>query len=76
VNVVQPDGTAFSGELAYEDEFTVALFDADGRYRSWPAASVRYEVVDPLQAHVAQLAVYTDDDIHDVFAYLQSLMQE
>ena len=27
----------------------------------------------PLQAHVDQLGKYTDKDMHDVFAYLQSL---
>ena len=30
-------------------------------------------VSDPLQAHVEQLSRYTDADMHDVLAYLQTL---
>jgi len=76
VTVTTRDGQTFTGALAYRDEFTIALTDAAGRYRSWPAADVSIEVDDPLEAHVDQLAAYTDDDIHDVFAYLQSLRGE
>jgi hypothetical protein len=30
-------------------------------------------VNDPIQAHVDQLGKYTDGDMHDVLAYLQTL---
>ena len=76
VSVTMRDGQTFTGRIAYRDEFTIALTDDAGRYRSWPAAGVSIEVDDPLEAHVDQLAVYTDDDIHDVFAYLQTLRGE
>jgi cytochrome c oxidase cbb3-type subunit 3 len=59
--------------LAYRDEFTIALTDASGWHRSWPTNQVRFTVDDPLQAHVEQLGKYTDADMHDVLAYLQSL---
>ncbi len=55
------------------DEFTIALTDASGWYRAWPASQVKFSVDDPLQAHVEQLGKYTDDDMHDVLAYLQTL---
>ena len=32
-----------------------------------------FTVDDPLQAHVEQLGKYTDEDMHDVLAYLQTL---
>jgi cytochrome c oxidase cbb3-type subunit 3 len=73
VTVTMPDGRAVTGRLAYRDEFTIALTDSDGWYRSWPTAGVRYTVDDPLQAHVEQLGKYTDADMHDVLAYLQTL---
>lgn len=62
-----------TGTLAYRDEFTIALRDAGGWYRSWPTNQVRFTVEDPLQAHVEQLGKYTDADMHDVLAYLQTL---
>lgn len=73
VTVTLGSGEVVSGKLAYRDEFTIALTDANGWYRAWPAHTVKFLVDDPLQAHVDQLGKYTDGDMHDVFAYLQSL---
>jgi cytochrome c oxidase cbb3-type subunit III len=73
VTVTLRSGQVVTGKLAYRDEFTIALFDGPGWYRSWPAAQVTFTVDDPLQAHVEQLGKYTDDDMHDVLAYLQTL---
>ena len=66
-------GELSSGKLAYRDEFTIALTDANGWYRSWPTRLVKFVVNDPLQGHVDQLGKYSDKDMHDVFAYLQTL---
>ena len=73
VTVTLPSGQTVVGRLAYRDEFTVALTDSSGWHRSWPASQVTFTVDDPLQAHVAQLGKYTDQDMHDVLAYLQTL---
>jgi cytochrome c oxidase cbb3-type subunit III len=73
VRVTPGTGETVSGALAYRDEFTIALTDASGRYRSWRVRDVTFTVNDPLDAHVEQLAKYTDDDMHDVLAYLQTL---
>jgi len=73
VAVTLPSGETLKGTLAYRDEFTIALTDEAGRYRSWPARSVRFSVDNPLDAHVEQLGKYTDDDMHNVLAYLQTL---
>jgi hypothetical protein len=62
-----------TGTLAYRDEFTVGLRDADGWYHSWPVSEVKYVVDAPADAHVELLAKYTDDDIHNLMAYLQTL---
>jgi cytochrome c oxidase cbb3-type subunit 3 len=73
VTVTLASGEVVTGKLAYRDEFTIALTDANGWYRSWPAQKVKFVVNDPLQAHVDQLGKYTDGDMHDVLAYLQTL---
>ena len=73
VTVTLPAGQTVAGRLTYRDEFTIALTDASGWYRSWPASQVRFTVDDPRQAHVEQLGKYTDADMHDVLAYLQTL---
>ena len=73
VKVTTRAGQTFEGALAYRDEFTVALTDASGRYRSWATNRIEVEIDDPLEAHVEQLARYTDEAMHDVFAYLETL---
>jgi cytochrome c oxidase cbb3-type subunit 3 len=73
VTVTLAGGQTVSGTLAYRDEFTIALTDADGRYRSWPTRQVTFTVKNPLDAHYEQLGKYTDDDMHDVLAYLRTL---
>jgi cytochrome c oxidase cbb3-type subunit 3 len=73
ITVTLPSGETVSGTRAYLDEFTVALRDSSGRYRSWPAAHVRVRADDPAEAHVDLLAKYTDDDIHNLMAYLMTL---
>jgi cytochrome c oxidase cbb3-type subunit 3 len=73
VTVTPRSGPAVTGQLQYRDEFTIALRDAQGWYRSWPASQVTIAVDDPLSAHVEQLGKYTDADMHNVLAYLQTL---
>jgi cytochrome c oxidase cbb3-type subunit 3 len=73
VTVTLASGQKVSGVVAYRDEFTIALTDSNGWYRSWPVSQVTFAVDDPLQAHVEQLGKYTDRDMHNVLAYLQTL---
>jgi cytochrome c oxidase cbb3-type subunit III len=73
LTVTTASGETFSGTLVYKDEFTVGMTDAAGWYRSWPASSVQYKVDAPAEAHVELFPKYTDDDIHNLMAYLQTL---
>jgi cytochrome c oxidase cbb3-type subunit 3 len=73
VSVTLPSGQLMTGKLAYRDEFTIALTDPAGWYRSFAIAAVKATINDPLGAHFDQLVRYTDGDMHDVFAYLQTL---
>jgi len=73
VTVTLAGGQTVTGRLAYQDEFTIALTDSGGTNRSWPTSAVKYKVDDPYEAHFAQLGKYSNDDVHNVLAYLQTL---
>jgi mono/diheme cytochrome c family protein len=73
LTVTLPNGKTISGTLAYRDEFTIALTDSDGTYRSWPTDGVSYKVDSPVNAHEDLFSRYTDDDIHNLMAYIQTL---
>jgi cytochrome c oxidase cbb3-type subunit 3 len=73
VTVTTRAGKVLTGSLAYLDEFTVALVDANGVYHSWPEIDVKYKVDAPAKAHAALFSKYTDADIHNLMAYLQTL---
>ncbi len=73
VTVTTASGKTYAGRLAYLDEFTVGLRDADGVYHSWQTKLVHYKVNSPVEAHVEQFPRYTDDDVHNLMAYLQTL---
>ena len=73
MTVTTGKGETITGTRAYQDEFNVALIDSAGKYRGFPASTVKVKVDDPSQAHVDLLAKYTDDDLHNLMAYLQTL---
>lgn len=73
LTVTDASGRTFEGEQVYSDEFTVTLRGRDGWPHSWNRALVQVRVHDPLAAHVALVPVYTDQNIHDLFAYLETL---
>ena len=56
------------------DDFNVALVDASGKYHSFARGpGITVEKHDPYAAHVALLDSYTDKEMHDVAAYLETL---
>jgi cytochrome c oxidase cbb3-type subunit 3 len=73
VRVTLSSGQEISGTLAYLDEFTVGLTNADGAYQSWRTRDVKYKVDAPVEAHVELFSKYTDDDVHNLMAYLQTM---
>jgi len=73
VTVTLASGQTITGTLAYLDEFTVGLIDPTGSYRSWRTSDVQHKVDAPVNAHVELFSKYTDDDIHNLMAYLQTL---
>jgi cytochrome c oxidase cbb3-type subunit 3 len=73
VAVTLASGQIIPGTLEYLDEFTVGLIDSTGAYRSWRTGDVQYKVDAPVNAHVELFSKYTDADIHNLMAYLQTL---
>jgi cytochrome c oxidase cbb3-type subunit 3 len=73
VTVTLASGETITGPLVSRDEFSIVLTDPAGTRRSWPANEVKFTVNDPLAAHFDLLGKYTDADMHNVFAYLQTL---
>jgi len=73
VKVKLASGESISGTLIDLDAFDVALIDSNGWYRSYPRAQVQLEIRDPLQAHRDMVPHYTDKDMHNMLAYLETL---
>jgi cytochrome c553 len=74
VTVTPPGAQSVSGALERIDDFNVALRDASGQYRTFSREkNVNVDVNDPLAAHNQMLDLYTDQDIHNVVRYLESL---
>jgi mono/diheme cytochrome c family protein len=74
VTVTPASGAAVTGTLLHLDDFNVALRDSAGEYRSFKRTpSVKVVKNDPAQAHHELLDQYTDRNIHDIVAYLETL---
>jgi cytochrome c oxidase cbb3-type subunit III len=73
VTVTPSSGQTLSGTLEYLDEFTLGMRDGDGVYHSWRVGDIKYKVDAPVEAHVELFPKYTDDDIHNLMAYIQTL---
>lgn len=73
VTVTLASGKAINGTLQYLDEFTVGLTDSAGIYHSWRTRDVQYKVDAPAEAHVELFSKYSDADVHNLMAFLQTL---
>jgi cytochrome c oxidase cbb3-type subunit 3 len=74
VTVTPSGGQPVAGSLERIDDFSVALRDSSGEYRTFSRdKSVKVGINDPLATHNQMLDVYTDQDMHNVVRYLESL---
>jgi cytochrome c oxidase cbb3-type subunit III len=74
VTVTTPSGQQLSGSLEYLDDFDVGLRDSSGEYHSFPRTpALKMEIHDPLERHQQLLKQYTDADMHNILAYLETL---
>ena len=74
VTVTLGSGQVLSGTLKSLDDFNVTFYDPDGVYHSIPLTKgVKVDVEDKLAAHRRLLDQYTDADMHNLTAYLETL---
>lgn len=74
LTVTTPSGERVTGEPTAIDDFNVSIRDDAGKYHSFARGpGVKVEKHDPYAAHEALLDEYTDQEIHDVVAYLETL---
>ncbi|MGI4756818.1 MAG: c-type cytochrome [Janthinobacterium lividum] len=74
VTVKLANGKSFTGDVIRLDDFNVTLKGEDGVSRTFGrVAGTKVTVTDPFAAHTALLPKYTDADIHNVTAYLETL---
>ena len=74
VTVHASSGAPITGTLIHLDDFNVSLRDGAGEYRSFKRApDLKVVKNDPRQAHHELLEQYTDQNIHDIVAYLNTL---
>lgn len=71
--VTLQNGERFEGKVVHHDEFSIGIVCQDGWYRSWPISSATVAIHDPLEAHRDLMSKYTDADVHNLFAYLETL---
>ena len=68
-----PSGETVVAPLASEDEFTIVVLEPSGARQSYEKSALKFKIENPMSAHFDQLAKYTDDDLHNVYAYLDTL---
>jgi cytochrome c oxidase cbb3-type subunit 3 len=75
VRVTLASGERVSGSLIRYDDFFLSLRTPAGGYRSFSrnGNSPQIEIDDPLKRHKELLAELTDETIHDVTAYMETL---
>jgi len=73
--VTLASGQKVEGQIDRMDDFVVSIRLADGTHRSFTTEdnTPAIEVRDPLKPHKDLLRTYSDDDIHNVTAYLVTL---
>ena len=74
VKVTQANGQVVEGVLDKLDDFNVSLRDSQGEYKSFRITpDIKVVKNDPYQVHVDLLDQYTDKNMHDIVAYLETL---
>jgi cytochrome c oxidase cbb3-type subunit 3 len=68
-----PSGQTVVAPAVADDDFSVTVLDPLGARQTYQRSAVKVTLDDPLTAHFDQLGKYTDADMHNVYAYLESL---
>jgi len=68
-----PSGQTVVAPVVAEDDFSVTVLDPVGARQTYQRSAVKVKIDDPLAAHFDLLGKYTDADMHNVYAYLETL---
>jgi YD repeat-containing protein len=73
--VTTPSGEVVNGLLGRIDDFSVTVTDQSGKPHTFTRDGdvPKVEIHDPMKGHFALLKQYTDADIHNLTAYLETL---
>ena len=71
--VTLASGATVAGRILSIDEFEVSLEDEKGLSHTWRWDAVKVEVSDPLAAHAERRSKYSNTDIHNLLAFLETL---
>ncbi len=71
--VITPDKQRFEGKIKNLDEFNIGIICDDGWYRSFERDKVTVEITDTMAAHRELTTKMTDTDMHNLFAYLETM---
>lgn len=71
--VTLPSGEEIKGPVVHVDDFEIGLRDGSGWYRSFSRDGVKIELQDPLAAHREMLGKLSQANVHNLFAYLETL---
>ena len=66
-------GQTVVAPVVAEDDFSITVLDPLGERQTYERTKVKVKVEDPLSAHFDQLGKYSDADMHNVYAYLETL---
>jgi type 1 glutamine amidotransferase/cytochrome c2 len=73
LNVTTAEGHTWSGQQVSLGPFYVSLRDSEGWTHTWARKDVEVEIHDSMAAHREKLPRYTNEEIHNLFAYLETL---
>jgi len=73
--VTLPNGEKISGVVSHIDDFVVSIRvgDKSGWNRAFARDAVKVELNDPATAHRELLPKLTQDDMHNLYAYISTL---
>ncbi len=69
-------GQTYSGTVDHLDDFSVSLTSSNGEHHSWifdDEKNIKVDIHDPLKAHADLLPQYSDADMHNILAYLETM---
>jgi cytochrome c oxidase cbb3-type subunit 3 len=73
VTLTLASGKTIVAALSSEDEFSMTVLDSSEARQTYEKSAVKFKIDNPMSAHFDQLGKYTDSDMHNVYAYLETL---